>query len=134
LNLVQAGLYLETSLQLRSDSGGTSVYGGSPASSIRKQTQSKLNRKYAELGWNSARPLAFSERSAKECPAFGVGFANLGPDIRIWLPDEDSSTEKSYACFGRVLSGQDTLNRIGNDRVSIVDMRIVSSGDHGSEL
>jgi cyclophilin family peptidyl-prolyl cis-trans isomerase len=134
LNLVQAGLYLETSLQLRSDSGRASVNGGNPASSIRKQTQSKLRRKYAELGWNSARPLAFSERSTKECPAFGVGFANHGPDIRIWLPDEDSSAEKSYACFGRVISGQDTIKRIGNDRVSIVDMRIVPSGDHGSEL
>jgi cyclophilin family peptidyl-prolyl cis-trans isomerase len=134
LNLVQAGLYLETSLQLRSDSSGASVDGGNPASSVRKQTQSKLNRKYAELGWNSARPLAFDERSTKECPVFGVGFANHGPDIRIWLPNEDSSAEKSYACFGRVLSGQDTLNRIGSDRVSIVDMRVVSSGDHGSEL
>jgi hypothetical protein len=124
LKLVQAGLYHETSLQ----KGEDAITGGSPATSIRKQVQSKLMRRYAELGFG-VNPLLFTERSTAPCDQYSFGLVHKGPDFEIVLQRAaaDDDMEK-YHCPGRVVSGQDTLRGLRKgERITIVDARIIQS-------
>jgi cyclophilin family peptidyl-prolyl cis-trans isomerase len=131
LSLVQAGLYLGTSMQRKQDT--KVLVGGHPSSCTQKQVQSKLMRQYAELGFNAADPLLFTERSTRPCGTEkGFGLRNRGPDLELWLWDEEhNETAHPHTCPGRIVSGYESLVQYAQDAskrepLSIVDVRIVS--------
>jgi hypothetical protein len=131
LSLVQAGLYHGTSLQRKQS--GTLLVGGHPSSCTQKQVQSKLMRRYAELGFNVANPLLFTERSTRPCGReMGFGLRNRGPDLELWVFDEElNDTTHSNTCPGRIVSGYESLVQFAqsasrSEPLSIVDIRIVA--------
>lgn len=121
LTLVDGGLFLETSLS----QNGNLLSGGNPASCVRKQSQSKIVRRMAEMGLGME-PSLFTERSAGFCRAGSVGWVRRGPEFAIYLED---ATE-DFICPGKVTSGMDELRKFPpGDKISILDARIVYSNN-----
>lgn len=143
MTLIQAGLLHETSMQLRiletqeGDDAPFITVGGTP----NNKNTSKRTRQYAEMGWNSERSLLFTERSTKRCSTNSVGFVNAGPEFAIWrtdpknniketIHDNSSSVVHSFRCFGRVVSGIETLSEMEDEIEigTIVDTRVAARG------
>ena len=118
--LVDSGLYLETTLTRHEHR----ISGGSPSTCVRKQAQSKLVRRMAEHGFGKE-PALFTERSTKSCSAGSFGWKHKGPEFQLYL----ENAPEEFTCPGRIVSGlQDLRNFSLEDRITIVDARIVQSG------
>lgn len=124
LTLIKAKAFHETTL---SNDGNGRLVGGSPASSQRKQVQSKLTRLYAEQGY-STEPLLFTERSSQACTRGSFGWLKRGPSLAIYVRD-DNDDEEIHSCFGRIVAGFGSILSLPLEIISIVDARIVSVAD-----
>jgi cell division septum initiation protein DivIVA len=146
LSLIQAGAFLETTLMKHHDISTDQIrlIGGSPGSTVRKQVQAKLTRLYAELGYTSTEPLLFPERSSQPCQTGSLGWIRHGPSLALYMGRKQTSSDNDnddFSCFGRIVSGLDALETFvssssssSDDRLSIVDARLVAAAGHHEEL
>lgn len=117
LTLVQNQLYKDTTLS-PSDDDNLLLVGGSPSTTIKATTQSKLLRKYAELGL-SMPPLLFRE-PPMECGGgdrLPLQFVGRGPDFAI------GKYIDGLSCFATIASHDLLLDKTV---VTIVDARILN--------
>jgi hypothetical protein len=144
LSLIQAGAFLETTLMKHHDISTDQIrlIGGSPGSTVRKQVQAKLTRLYAELGYTSTEPLLFPERSSQPCQTGSLGWIRHGPSLALYMGRKQTSSDNDnddFSCFGRIVSGLDALETFvtsssSDERLSIVDARLVAAAGHHEEL
>ena len=105
---------------------GRFVEGGNPTNTIDSAQAVRLSERYAKFGYQP--PLAFGEYSPNHPhKEFTIGFVDDGPTFAINMIDNSrlrGPEERNDPCFGKVVSGFETLTRLQN----------ASKEDNGYEL
>ena len=147
LQLIEYGLYTETTMGPQPGNGRRNIVGGNP-SDAPTRVRTRLLRSYAELGYGtSATPFVLDEsttsssRSSSRTPCsepYSFGFAKQGPEFTIFVnaPDQ-ANTIAAVQCVGRVLpEGHRALDLLqtlpGPDSARIIEVRIqgMDNEDH----
>lgn len=154
LQLIEYGLYTETTMGPQSGTGRRNIVGGNP-SDAPTRVRTRLLRSYAELGYGtSATPFILDESttssssSSSRTPCsepYSFGFATQGPEFTIFVTSpEQTKAGMPVQCIGRVLpEGHRAIDLLqtlpGPDSARIIEVRIQGvdneeSGQRGEEL
>jgi hypothetical protein len=80
LNMIDHGLYVDTTIDFKSDK---IIGGGNPYSVASTDLKSKVLRRFADIGLSSYRTLFFEDESSPNSPCSASHFSldNRGPDL-----------------------------------------------------
>jgi hypothetical protein len=145
LNLVENGLYVDTTIDFQKDK----IIRGGSLDSVEpqkgKNLKSSVLRRFANFGYSAHNTLFFDQESSRNTPCRHSSFAlhERGPGFVVYLTNDIASEGKSNPnnCPGVIFKGRDTLERIvhahtnaqeGGEltwKVPIVATYLVSGGD-----
>ena len=110
LALVESNLYNDGAAFLFAQDGGLKI-----GSSLSPDVPS-LQQKLRPLGLTGGASLSFPETSTSgnplRCGNNSFGFDLRGPNLNLFLSEEDNDRSETSDCFARVIRGEDHLPRI----------------------
>ena len=112
LNLVDNGLYVDTSIDFQKDKV---IMGGSLASvepRLGQNIHSTVLRRFANFGYSAHNTLFFDQESSPNAPCrhSSFGLHERGPGFIIYLTNDVEHNPSN--CPGVIVKGRDTLERI----------------------